>query len=116
MDLLLVVYGKLNIETRSIISPSVQLGFLCWQDILEALKGQESIHLEKGKKLILEDLQSLLTKKGFIRFKGFNDTIFHQPIIKGGYIFHSDTILNKENWHWPTQMIKEREYYVFTDS
>ncbi|OIJ21704.1 hypothetical protein BKP45_03115 [Anaerobacillus alkalidiazotrophicus] len=87
---------KKNIEDRSIISPSVQLGFLCWQNILEALKEQELIDLEKGQKLILEDLQLLLTKKGFIRFKGFNDTIFHQPIIKGGYIFQSDMTLTKK--------------------
>ena len=105
-----------NMQSRSIISPSVQLGFLCWQDIFESLKLQVTSLLEKEQQLILEDLQALLMKKGFTRFRGFSGEIINQPLTESTYIFRTDNIGTKDNWVWPTDSIKENDYYVFNNT
>lgn len=77
---------------RSIISPLVGLGFMCWEDILESLKTINLNRLETGQKLIVNDLQTLLTKKGFIRFNGFNIKGTTQPIIKETFLIQKGTL------------------------
>ncbi|RHW37452.1 hypothetical protein D1B33_07875 [Lysinibacillus yapensis] len=102
-----------NISNRSIISPSVELGFMCWQDIHESLLNLYVNQIETGQQLILSDLKALLSKKGFASYKGFNKNIFNQPIMRTAYSFkHKDSITNN-NWIWPNKSIKEEQVYEF---
>jgi hypothetical protein len=105
---------KKDIENRFIISPSVQLGFMCWQDILDSLKGLDLDLLETGQQMIISDLQDLLSKKGLIRFKGFSGELLHQPVMNSAYIFQGDNT-NKNTWNWSNTIIKENDYYVYNN-
>lgn len=103
-----------SILNRSIISPSVGLGFMCWEDILESLKTINLNGLEAGQQLIINDLQTLLTKKGFIRFNGFNIKVTtNQPIMKAAYSFKCKSFISEETWNWPTKIIEEDVSYVY---
>jgi Nuclease-related domain len=106
---------KKNIDNRSIISPSVKLGFMCWQDILESLKSLNLDGLEIGQQLILNDLQALLTKKGFIRFNGFSSKIFNQPITRTAYSFNHEDSISEGTWAWPGKIIEEDVFYVYNN-
>ena len=102
-----------NILNRSIISPSIELGFMCWQDIHESLLNMNIHQFEAGQQLIFSDLQALLSKKEFTRYKGFNSNIFNQPITRTAYSFEHEDSIRKDNWNWPTKTVKEEQVYVY---
>lgn len=104
---------KKNIMDRSIISPSVELGFICWQDILESLKSPNLDQLKIGQQLVLNDLQTLLTKKGFVRFNGFSIKSFDQTITRSSYSFRGTNLISKKAWIWPNTIIEEDVYCVY---
>ena len=104
---------KKNILNRSIISPSIELGFMCWQDIHESLINLNIDQFETGQQLIIKDLQALLSKKGFTRFKGFNSNVFNQPIMRTAYAFEQEDLISEYTWNWPTKIIKEDQVYVY---
>jgi hypothetical protein len=93
-------------------SPNVNLGFLCWEDILKSLNRIKLAQWEKGSQLIIQDLQALLTKKGLIHFYGFSGDPFCQPISKESYSFTGEDIC-AENWDWPATTIRKDEVYVY---
>lgn len=109
-------YEKMNtvrkgMEPRSIIAPSVELGYMCWEDIHESLQHVDLQQFDKGKQFIIEDLLALLSRKDLIRYKGFPVCLLEQPITKGAYHFegsHEDLHLN-----WSTTNIQEDDYYVY---
>lgn len=105
---------KQSLENRVITSPAVGLGFMCWQDILDTLKGINTAPLEKGQQLILRDLQALLTKKNFLRFNGFHGEVFNQPIMKNTFSFNPAVNSEKE-WDWPKKMIRKDDSYVYNN-
>lgn len=96
---------KARMQSGSIISPEVQLGFMNWQDIHQRL---ESLHLNSANKsaqLILTDLRDLLKSKELVHFHGFQSAL--SPIISNSsYSFNG-------KWLWPDQQITEEKYYVF---
>ncbi len=108
--LFLAQYEMMNTVKKqiqhSIISPSVELGFMCWQDVLESLKKPDSNPLEIGQQLILKDVQALLTKKGFTRFNGFSSEVFNKPIMRNSY-FEYKGFTNNETWNWSSKVIEE---------
>ncbi|MGE7694483.1 NERD domain-containing protein [Lysinibacillus sp. NPDC094177] len=102
-----------NILNRSIISPSIELGFMCWQDIHDSLLNLDVDQIETGQQLILSDLQALLSKKGLTCFKGFNSNIFNQPIVRSAYSFKHEDSISNNTWIWPTKTIKEDQVYEY---
>jgi len=102
-----------SVQARPIISPSVSLGFLCWQDILEALNNQDTATLDTGQRLIINDLRALLLKKNLTRFHGFSSTAINAPITSTAYTFQVNRSFKKENWTWPAVNIKEGTHYDF---
>ncbi|MDG5473118.1 hypothetical protein P6709_15300 [Jeotgalibacillus sp. ET6] len=106
---------KASMEGRKIIAPSVDVGYLNWEDIHESLKMIDlSLH-DQGQQYIVEDLLQLLVKKGLIRFRGFGVNENTVAISKAHYQFNEDrTIRDQKCWNWPTkQIIKEEQSYVF---
>ncbi|MCQ2011171.1 PD-(D/E)XK nuclease family protein [Sporolactobacillus sp. STSJ-5] len=96
---------KARMQSGSIISPDVQLGFMNWQDIHQRL---ESLHLDsvnKSAQLILTDLRNLLKAKELVHFHGFQSAL--SPIISSSSYSFSG------KWLWPDQQITEGKYYVF---
>ncbi|WP_010632862.1 hypothetical protein [Sporolactobacillus vineae] len=64
---------RTDIYKRRIIAPSIQLGFMNWQDVYEALKNPElTTNLNQGENLIISDLKKLLHKKELYHFHGFS--------------------------------------------
>ncbi|MGM9606127.1 MAG: hypothetical protein ACI3XJ_01340 [Oscillospiraceae bacterium] len=59
-----------NVKARAILEPGVELGYVSWQEILNQLSQVEAT--EPYQRLILSDLVSLLKRKGFERFSGFD--------------------------------------------
>lgn len=104
---------KKSVQDRPIISPSVSLGFLCWQDVLEALNNLDTSTLDTGRQLIVNDLQALLLKKNLTRFHGFNLTAMDETITRTAYTFQSNQLSKKANWTWPATNIKEGTHYDF---
>lgn len=104
---------KRTMKGRSIISPSVEFGYICWEDIYNSLKELDFKQLDKGQQFILKDLQDLLIKKGFIRFRGFTLVETTQPITKAHYSFKNQNTQNKVFLNWTTQNIKEDQSYVY---
>lgn len=98
---------------RSIINPSVELGFLCWEDIYDSLSKLPIDPLDPGRQLMIKDVQALLFKKGFTTFKGFHSTILNIPIEKIAYSFQKGEVIRLQDWHWPTKTIKEELFYEF---
>jgi hypothetical protein len=105
---------KKNMTNRTITSPSVGMGFLCWEDILESLQHLSLDELEKGQQFILNDVQALLLKKEFIRFNGFYGRDLNQPITKSAYSF---TLQDGSagNWSWPSKSIRKDVSYVYNN-
>ncbi|WP_312474458.1 hypothetical protein [Neobacillus sp.] len=101
-----------TLRNRSIIAPDVKLGFLCWEDILDSLDEIDLSQLEIGQKMIVHDLQSLLMKKGLMRYKGISKDILEKEVSNGPYIFQNGPKITI-NMSWPTKLIMEEEYYVF---
>ncbi|WP_206109520.1 hypothetical protein [Paenibacillus apii] len=97
-----------SMEGRSLIAGDVKLGFLAWQHVLEALQVNDTTGLEKGQRIILEDIKQLLSGKGFVRFKGFRPGGGSVPLTDEAYIFGT-----KLKLQWPLCQIKEDDYYVF---
>lgn len=59
-----------NVKSRAILEPGVELGYVSWQEILNQLS--QIVADEPYQQLLLNDLVSLLRRKGFERFTGFN--------------------------------------------
>lgn len=59
-----------NVKSRAILEPGVELGYISWQEILNQLS--QIVADEPYQQLLLNDLVSLLRRKGFERFTGFN--------------------------------------------
>ncbi|MBM7648445.1 hypothetical protein JOC78_001387 [Bacillus ectoiniformans] len=109
----MMVDVKKTLEGRSIISPSVELGYLCWEDIYESLRELNIDQLDRGQQFILKDLRDLLHKKGFIRFRGFALDEGIPPIMKTPYAYDYKNIDNEYSWNWHVQDIKEGQSYVY---
>ncbi|MGN0355613.1 MAG: hypothetical protein ACI4EI_11145 [Muricoprocola sp.] len=58
-----------NVKSRGILASDVELGYVSWQEILSQLSQIEVD--EPYQQLILNDIVSLLIRKGFNRFKDF---------------------------------------------
>ena len=58
-----------NVKSRGILEPSVELGYVSWQEILCQLSQVKAD--EPYQELILSDIVSLLRRKDFERFSGF---------------------------------------------
>ena len=106
---------KKKMSDRSIISPDVELGFMCWEDIHESLSNLEIDQWETGPKLIIRDLLTLLMKKGLTRFRGFRPIILDKPIVRKAYYFEPEEIKYESGWNWPKTMIKEDLVYVYNN-
>lgn len=106
---------KNSMANRTITSPAVGMGFMCWEDILASLQRLDLDGLEKGQQFILNDLQALLMKKGLIRFHGFYGGALNHPIIKNSYSFTLEDG-NEENWSWPTKSIRKDVSYVYDNN
>lgn len=101
---------KTNMSSQNLIYPKVQLGFLCWEDILQSLSLLSFDGMDYGHKLIIQDVIALLVKKDFVRYKGFENDLFNKPINKElYYLFKSE----RRNIDWAATHIKEDLYYVF---
>ncbi|MGN4292213.1 hypothetical protein [Bacillus cereus group sp. MYBK87-2] len=77
-----VNYIVSKVSSRNIIASTVMFGYLSWQDILEQLTTifySEKMTLPE--KLILQDMIHLLERKGFKRFKDFQN-LTPLPIIE----------------------------------
>lgn len=99
------------IVDRSLIMASVHLGFISWEDVLEAL---ESIGLEstdQGQQQIVRDLIALLVKKEFSRFSGFSKDSL-APITNEFYRFNPFV---HKLLPWPTEAVNQEDAYVFTN-
>lgn len=59
-----------NVKSRSILQQGVELGYVSWQEILSQLCQIEAS--EPYHQLVLDDITSLLKRKGFERFEGFS--------------------------------------------
>lgn len=104
-----------SLQTRSIITPGVFLGFLCWEDVLDSLREIDSISLDQGQHMIINDLQNLLLKKGFLRYKGISTDIISKTVAKSDfYYFHAIT-KNLHTFNWHNQNINKEDYYVFSN-
>jgi hypothetical protein len=100
---------KEEINKRSIIEPSVRLGFFSWQEAYQSL--EKTTFVDKGKQLIIEDLKQLLHKKRFKSFDGFDIELLQKEISEDSYRFK----VNKEKftWKWSIEEIKGDSYYVY---
>lgn len=107
---------KNAMKGRSIISPSVELGYISWEDIYESLKELDFNQIDKGQQFILKDLQDLLFKKEFIRFRGFTLDETIQPIIKVPFSFDGQNTKSEDFLNWPIQNIKEDQSYVYKNT
>lgn len=59
-----------NVKSRDILAPGVELGYVSWQEILHQLSQIKAPELYQ--QLVLSDIVSLLTRKDFERFSGFD--------------------------------------------
>ena len=85
-----VNYIVSQVNTRNMIPSNIIFGFLSWQDILEQLTTifySEKMTLPE--KLILQDMIHLLERKGFKRFKDFQN-LKSLPIIEKESFFSID--------------------------
>ncbi|WP_206427791.1 hypothetical protein [Bacillus sp. FJAT-42376] len=97
-----------SLSVRNIINPHVHLGFLCWQDIYDALIKIDTASLDTGQRLIIEDLTALLNKKRLYRFKGFGE---FRTISNEAYVFTGEQP-EIQLWEWPATQISRRNHYV----
>ena len=75
-----------DVTKRNIIEKDVNLVYISWQNILEIMKNLQCTN--KYEKIIIDDLISLLTKKGFDQFKEFliEDLIINEAYYEFGDI------------------------------
>ncbi|WP_419887608.1 hypothetical protein ACN6MT_19465 [Neobacillus niacini] len=104
-----------SIQSRSIIAPGVFLGFLCWEDVLDSLREIDSVSLDPGQQMIINDLRNLLLKKGFSRYKGLSTDIHSKTVEKYDFYCFNATITKLHNYNWSNQNIYEEDYYVFSN-
>jgi hypothetical protein len=99
-----------NVINRGIIESGVLLGYITWQSILAQM---QTIKLENPfYQIIIEDLISLLTKKGFESFKDMRVTVNEDIVPDGFYKFGSSDSLT---FNFDTNIIIERGlYYEFS--
>ncbi|PFM22315.1 hypothetical protein COJ44_01870 [Bacillus anthracis] len=85
-----VNYIVSQVNSRNMIPSTVIFGYLSWQDILEQLTNIfYSEKMTPPEKLIIQDMVHLLERKGFKRFKDFQNLNF-LPIIKRESFFSID--------------------------
>lgn len=85
-----VNYIVSQVNSRNMIPSTVIFGYLSWQDILEQLTTIfYSEKMTPPEKLIIQDMVHLLERKGFKRFKDFQNLNFI-PIIKRESFFSID--------------------------
>lgn len=85
-----VNYIVSQVNSRNMIPSTVIFGYLSWQDSLKQLTN--ILYSEKMtplEKLIIQDMVHLLERKGFKRFKDFQNLNF-LPIIKREFFFSID--------------------------
>ncbi len=102
-----------TLRNRSIIAPAVNLGFLCWEDILDSLGEIDLSQLETGQKMVVQDLQSLLMKKRLMRYKGVSKDIIEKAVTNEAYIFQNGQKTIKA-LNWPNKLLTEDDFYVFS--
>ncbi|WP_144466175.1 DUF4143 domain-containing protein [Bacillus sp. FDAARGOS_235] len=85
-----VNYIVSQVNSKNMIPSTVIFGYLSWQDILEQLTNIfYSEKMTPPEKLIIQDMVHLLERKGFKRFKDFQNLNF-LPIIKRESFFSID--------------------------
>ncbi|ASJ53688.1 hypothetical protein BP422_09050 [Brevibacillus formosus] len=107
----MITLVKTDLSHRSIIAKDVYIGFLSWEEVLEQLL---QVHLEDAplyQKLILQDIQALLNRKGFARFTGFDKGIAELDVTKEAYEYRTQE--DDRSICWPTVAISEEDSYVF---
>ncbi|TQK63837.1 hypothetical protein FB479_103707 [Brevibacillus sp. AG162] len=80
---------RTDLAHRSIIAKDVCIGFLSWEEVLERML---QVHLEDAppyQKLIMQDIQALLDRKGFARFTGFDKGIAELDVTKEVYEYRT---------------------------
>ncbi|MGK5508472.1 hypothetical protein [Brevibacillus formosus] len=105
----MVTLVKTDLSHRSIIAKGVCIGFLSWEEVLEQLL---QVHLEDAplyQKLILQDIQALLKRKGFARFTGFDKGIAELDVTKEAYEYRTQE--DDRSICWPTVAISEEDSY-----
>ncbi len=97
------------VAQRNILKKGVSLGYLSWETIYEKVKEliQEGT-FSNFEKLILEDVQKLLKRKGFERFRGFETQI--KPIEKNGCFYFEGSYLFKFNFDLIKYVFKGGHY------
>lgn len=100
-----------DVYSRNIIDDRIELGYLSWEEILEGMK---QINLEAKlndyEKLIVDDLISLLKRKGLERFRSFN---FRSVDIDKQLWFNFDTKLYGDIEFVYDKTIEGESYYEF---
>lgn len=97
-----------DVKARNLIDDGVALGRISWQEILQILEQQQSG--DPFHNLILGDMVALLKRKGFERFRGFDNSM---PDVSADsyFSYQYDSALEI---HLPTEpMIYEGSYYEF---
>ncbi|WP_240035120.1 nuclease-related domain-containing protein [Neobacillus notoginsengisoli] len=107
---------KKKVLERPIIAPTVEIGFISWQDIHESLLTLDISNIEIGPQRIIKDLRALLKIKGLMQFNGFNSPVFLQLVTKEAYSFNGEYFINQTAFNWPSKFIKEDEKYVYNYS
>jgi hypothetical protein len=99
-----------NVFNRGIIENDVLLGYISWQSILAQM---QKLKLENPfYQIIIEDLISLLTKKGFERFKDMRVNVDEDIVKDGFYEFGASDALT---FNFDTDTIIEGGlYYEFS--
>lgn len=104
-----------SLQKRSVISPSVNLGYLCWEDVLDSLSEIDLFSLDQGQQMIINDLRKLLIRKGFLRYKGIPNDILTSMVAKDNFYQFNDSIKKVHTFNWPVEYISEEDTYVFSN-
>ncbi|MFJ8242533.1 hypothetical protein [Bacillus tropicus] len=108
-----VNYIVSQVNSRNMIPSTVIFGYLSWQDILEQLTTIfYSEKMTPPEKLIIQDMMHLLERKGFKRFKGFQNLNF-LPIIEKESFFSIDQSEIRFLTNFSQVPVERKLYYDF---
>lgn len=94
------------------LAGEVRLGYLSWQSVLEALLAIDRDSLEAWQRLIITDIQDLLIKKRFVRFRGFHHKV-ETVVIRGDAYQYQGSRRKGRSLTWPADPIREDLNYVY---
>lgn len=100
-----------GVYNRRIIKDKVELGYISWEEILEAMKEiKKEKKLNRYEQLIINDIISLLKRKGLERFKSFN---FEYQDIDVRLFFNFQEKIHKTLEFNYDEIIEREFYYEF---